>query len=437
MSARARVLASTLVLEHVPDLVRYGSKPSREPERLDEINRAVRSYEQAVGYPPNQAFIGNLPPEELWEVPRPWWKDVNGGPSVGAFGEILDQGTFYRLMQEVDGFDLIRLDATSGEEPGALPLFDGDEVVGGFFPAHPADEALQAAVLLENLACKASAVHALRFLLKSGGIDADSIGYVIGAGEEAVGDRYQRGGGSLGKAIAESCGLGEASGSDVKAFCAGPLHAMVMAGSLVESKTFERVAVVAGGSLAKLGMKALGALRHEGMPVLEDVLAGFAVVVGTSGEGPVMRLDAVGCHRIGSGSSQESLLTDIVAEPLERMGRTIPDIDRFATELHNPEITEAAGGGDVPDRNYRLLASLGVMRGQLSAADVDGFAASHGLPGFAPTQGHIASAVPWLPHALARFGAGDLGSTMLVAKGSLFLGRMTNLWDGISITLEA
>jgi glycine/sarcosine/betaine reductase complex component C subunit beta len=437
MSPRARVLASTLVLEHVPDLVRYGSKPSREPERLHEINEASRSYEQAVGYPPNQAFIGNLPPEELWELARPWWAAADGGRPAGAFGEISDQRTFFSLMEEVDGFDLIRLDGQAAEEEGVLPLFDGHELAGGFFPAHPVDEALQASILLENLACKASAVHALRFLRDSAGIDPDSIQYVIGAGEEAVGDRYQRGGGSLGKAIAESCGLREASGSDVKAFCAGPLHALVMAGSLVESGTFERVAVVAGGSLAKLGMKSLGARRPEGMPVLEDVLAGMAIVVGISGEGPTMRLDAVGRHRIGSGSSQEGLLTDIVAEPLQRMGRTIPDIDRFATELHNPEITEAAGGGDVPDRNYRLLASLGVIRGELPAADVDGFSMSHGLPGFAPTQGHIASAVPWLPHALVRFETGELRSTMLVAKGSLFLGRMTNMWDGISITLEA
>ena len=65
------------------------------------------------------------------------------------------------------------------------------------------------------------------------------------------------------------------------------------------------------------------------------------------------------------------------------------------------------------------------------------FVRDHGLPGFSPTQGHIASAIPWLPHALARFRAGDLERTMLLAKGSLFLGRMTRLWDGASITLEA
>ena len=50
---------------------------------------------------------------------------------------------------------------------------------------------------------------------------------MIGSGEEAVGDRYQRGGGNLAKAIAEQAGCVDASGSDVKAFCCGPVHALV------------------------------------------------------------------------------------------------------------------------------------------------------------------------------------------------------------------
>jgi betaine reductase len=112
------------------------------------------------------------------------------------------------------------------------------------------------------------------------------------------------------------------------------------------------------------------------------------------------------------------------------------DVGTYATEIHNPEITEPQGGGDVADRNYRMLAGLGVLRGELDAGAIPGFARAHGMPGFAPTQGHIASAVPWLPHALARMAAGDLHRTMLIAKGSLFLGRLTRLWDGASVVLE-
>ena len=77
----------------------------------------------------------------------------------------------------------------------------------------------------------------------------------------------------------------------------------------------------------------------------------------------------------------------------------IADIDRYATELHNPEITEPSGGGDVPDRNYRMLAGLGVVRGDLTRRSYFRSAIER-VAGFAPTQGHIASAIPWLPHAL-------------------------------------
>jgi betaine reductase len=220
----------------------------------------------------------------------------------------------------------------------------------------------------------------------------------------------------------------------VKAFCAGPIHALVLAAALVDSGVVERVAVVAGGSLAKLGMKLLGALRR-GVPILEDVLAGMAVLVGR-GEGARIRLDAVGRHRVGSGSSQQALLEDVVARPLEQLGIGFMDVDRYATELHDPEITEPAGGGDVASRNYRLLGGLAALRGDISAEEVGAFARLKGMPGFAPTQGHIASAIPWLPHALGRLGTGELRRTMLMAKGSLFLGRMTQMWDGISVTLE-
>jgi len=222
----------------------------------------------------------------------------------------------------------------------------------------------------------------------------------------------------------------------VKAFCCGPVHALVVAGSLVASGVYPRVVVVAGGSLAKLGMKFSGALRH-GAPILEDVLAGFAVLVGPPGAGaPELRLDAVGRHRVGSGSAQQAVLEDLVVEPLERHGRGILDVDRYATELHDPEITEPAGAGNVPSRNYRLIGALAVRRGELPREELDGFEQTHGLPGFSPTQGHVASAVPWLPHGLAALRAGEIGSTMLLAKGSLFLGRMTELADGMSILLE-
>jgi betaine reductase len=443
------MLGAALVLEHVPDLVRYGSKPQREPHRLDELNASVRSYTQALAYPPHQVFIGNLRPEALWDIPRPWWRSPRHEPQslmpearngdsarLGRFGELMPQHEYYELLAELDQFDLVRPDQEPDEAAGEIPLLDRGRAWGAFASAHEQDESLSAQVLLENLSCKASGVHALRFLLDRAGVEREEIEYAIGCGEEAVGDRYQRGGGALGKAIAEAAGLTRASGSDIKAFCAAPVHALVVAGALVEAGAYERVVVVAGGSLAKLGMKFQGAIEH-GAPVLEDVLAGMAVLIGPAGDSaPALRLDAVGRHQIGSGSSQQALLTDIVVRPLERLGRRIVDVERYSTELHDPEITEPAGGGDVPDRNYRMLAAMAVTRGELGKEAIPEFARAYGLPGFSPTQGHIASAVPWLPHALERLESGELSSTMLLAKGSLFLGRMTQLWDGASITLE-
>jgi len=58
------------------------------------------------------------------------------------------------------------------------------------------------------------------------------------------------------------------------------------------------------------------------------------------------------------------------------------------------------------------------------------------MPGFAPTQGHIPSGVPFLAHAADMMAQGKLNRVMIVGKGSLFLGRLTNLFDGVSFILE-
>ena len=430
----AAVHSCSLVLAHAPDLVRHGSKPTRE-DAAEQIAPRLRTFEEALGYPPHQVFLGNLRPEELWEVERPWWGHPTEAKRDGPFGVFVGEDELYGRMEAADQFQLLKLDGRDAPD-GALPLYRHGDRAGVMLRAHDLDESLSASVLLENLACKATGALALEHLLGRTGLPADELHYVIGSGEEAVGDRYQRGGGNLGKAIAEQAGCVNASGSDVKAFCAGPIHALVVAGSLVSSGVYEHVAVVAGGSLAKLGMKFAGALRHD-VPVLEDVLAGLAILVGPSGDGgPTLRLDAVGRHRVGSGSAQQAVLEDLVVEPLERLGRKITDVERFATELHDPEITEPAGAGNVPQRNYKLMGALAVKRGEIPRDALDSFEREHGLPGFSPTQGHVASAVPWLPHGLEALRSGEIGSTMLVAKGSLFLGRMTELADGMSILLE-
>lgn len=240
--------------------------------------------------------------------------------------------------------------------------------------------------------------------------------------------------------MAEKGHLLQASGADVKNFCAAPVPALVVGASLVAAGVFERVAVVAGGSMAKLGMKFQGHLKHD-LPVLEDVLGGAAALVERAGatggrSGPRIRLDSVGRHTVAAGGSQAQVMQALAMEPLARLGIPSTSVDDFATELHNPEITEPQGSGNVPERNYRTIAALAVQRGDLDRADLADFVKERGMPGYAPTQGHLASSLCYLPHAVERLTTGDGERVMLIAKGSLFLGRVSQLSDGMSVLLE-
>lgn len=464
-----------MLLAHAPGLVRHGSKPARElardPSLLERLSGRLRTYEAAAVYPPNRVFLGTLAPDALAAMPRPWFEA--GGPTDarGPHGFIVPEETLYGFLKADDEFDVIWLDERFApeardalahhplanaedlervgegkpvsairarietEEGQPLVLRDG-RLVGCVGRAHEEDGSLAADVLLENLATKSTAVLALRTLIADGLADPATLPYVINSGEEAVGDRYQRGGGNLAKAVAERCACREASGADVKAFCCGPIHAFVSAAALVASGIFEQVAVVGGCSLAKLGMKFQGHLA-KGHPVIEDVLAGFAAVVARDdGRSPILRLDAVGRHTVGAGSAQQAILEALAVKPLEQIGLRLGDVDKYATELHNPEATEPAGSGNVPLLNYRLLAALAISRGEIGRQDLGDFVARHGMPGFSPTQGHIASAVPFLAHAVEGLTRGAMRRVMFLAKGSLFLGRMTQLSDGLSFILE-
>jgi hypothetical protein len=126
----------------------------------------------------------------------------------------------------------------------------------------------------------------------------------------------------------------------------------------------------------------------------------------------------------------------LVVDPLERAGLNMTDVGRYAVEMHNPEITEPGDSGDVPKTNYRTLAAMAVLRGEIERDEMDEFVAQRGMPGFSPTQGHIPAGMPYLGHAHAAMRRGDLQRAMVVAKGSLFLGRMTQLVDGVSFVVE-
>jgi glycine/sarcosine/betaine reductase complex component C subunit beta len=434
----AALLGAAYAVFHVPDLVRYGSKPSRQIARdRDEASRiqaSLRVFEAALTYPPNQVFIGNRAPEALHQIERPRYRQpMESARAEGTLGRIYDQQAFYQRLAEADVFDLVHLE-TGEPPPGALVLYAGDQPAGWVAAGHPEDASQTPDVILENLACKATAAEAARICLADA--DPTTIDYVLNAGEEAVGDRYQRGGGNLAKAVAEAVGCSSASGADVKAFCCGPAHALVLAAATVRAGLYQHVMVVGGGSLAKLGMKYEGHLR-KGMPILEDVLASMAFLVGPDdGQSPRFNLDAVGRHPVGAGSSPQAIYSALVAQPLRKLSLRFADVDRYAVELHDPDVTEPAGSGNVPLLNYRAIAALAVIDGQLTAAEIPDFVRQHGLPGFSPTQGHIASGVPYLGHARVAMLSGKLRRMMLVAKGSLFLGKVTQLADGVSLLLE-
>ena len=420
----------------------------------------------------NQVYIGNKTPGDLAAIPQPWFdKTCDVTDRFGRYGQMMPQEEFILMMQACDVFDLVKLDKdfVAANKPAleANPLvdesilkrinagIDGAEVarlvaeehsealyhnnvlVGCVNRAHDIDVNLSAHVMHENLVSKASSVLALLSALKNAGIDKNEVEYVVDCCEEACGDMNQRGGGNFAKATAEIAGLVNATGSDVRGFCAGPAHALIDAASLVADGTFKCVVVSAGGCTAKLGMNGKDHVK-KGLPIMEDMIGGFAVVItADDGVSPEINLQIVGRHTVGTGSAPQAVISALVTEALDRNGLKITDIDKYFSEMQNPDITKPAGAGDVPAANYKMIAALAVKRGELGRADLATFASKHGEMGWAPTQGHIPSGAPAIGYIRDNILAGNIKNAMIIGKGSLFLGRMTNLFDGASFVIQA
>ena len=67
------------VLVNTPDMILHNGttqtlerETNPESEYLKAIPNHLRSYEDVVNYAPNQTYIGNMTPEELSEIKRPW-----------------------------------------------------------------------------------------------------------------------------------------------------------------------------------------------------------------------------------------------------------------------------------------------------------------------------------------------------------------------------
>lgn len=472
------IKGASYVLVHAPDMVLHnGTTQTTEKilnpdsDYLKSLPNSLRSYEEAVNYLPNQVYIGNHKPSELKKIAQPWYdKPVDSATREGRFGEIMPEDEFIGLMKIVDVFELVKLEKSFNEkvkqkltahpliseelvsklkggdditdiekaikEQHAEALMFNDQLVGCIKRAHDVDVNLSAHVIFENLVSKASGVLAALHLISKNNIAPEDVDYVLECSEEACGDMNQRGGGNFAKAIAEMAGLTNASGSDVRGFCAAPAHTIISAASLVKAGTFKNVMVVSGGSTAKLGMNGKDHVK-KGVPVLEDVIGGFAMLISENdGINPILRNDLVGKHTVGTGSSPQAVITSLVTEPLDRGNLKITDIDKYSVEMQNPDVTKPAGAGDVPTANYKMIAALGVKRGELDRNGINDFIDAHGMEGWAPTQGHIPSGIPYIGFAREEMLEGNINNTMIIGKGSLFLGRMTNLFDGASIVIE-
>lgn len=479
MSNYAVIKGASYILAAAPDMVIHNGTTQTtemivnpESEYLKELPNHLRSYEDVLSYIPNQVYIGNMTNADLAGVEFPYYdKKAEKAERYGKYGEIMPQDEFIGLMQICDVFDLVKLEAGFAQsvkakleahgmlKPEQIALLDKNtdtaedikklvdeehaeglyvdfKLVGAVKRAHDVDTNLSAHVMLENIVAKASSVLAMLHLVKNTGIDPKDVEYVVDCCEEACGDMNQRGGGNFAKAAAETVGLTGATGSDVRGFCAGPAHAILDAASLVKAGTFKNVIVTAGGCTAKLGMNGKDHVK-KGLPALEDCIGGFAVLISENdGVNPVIRTDIVGRHTVGTNSSPQATIGALVTDPLDKAGIKLTEVDKFAPELQNPDITKPAGAGDVPEANYKMIAALGVKRGELERTQIASFVAEHGLVGWAPTQGHIPSGVPYLGACRDSILAGEVNRAMIIGKGSLFLGRMTNLFDGVSFLVE-
>ncbi len=473
------IKGASYILAHTPEMVVHnGTTQTTEKivnpdsEYLKELRGHLRSYEECVSYWPNQVYIGNAHPDDLAQVEFPYYdKKKEDATRYGKFGEIMPEAEFYLLMQACDCFEVVKLNKDfvskykgdlakdpvitedilarihEGVDMPEIEHFVNDEHAEGIYynntlvgcvkRAHDIDVNLNAEVMHENLVNKATAVLSILYAIKNSGIEKEDVEYVIDCSEEACGDMNQRGGGNFAKASAEIAGLVNATGSDVRGFCAGPSHAMVEAASLVKAGAFKCVIVIGGGCSAKLGMNGKDHVK-KGLPILEDCLGGFAIVVAENdGISPEINLDILGRHTVGTGSAPQGVIGSLVADPLERVGLKITDVDKFSPEMQNPDITKPAGAGDVPEANYKMIAALAVKKGDLERAKMAEFIKNHGMVGFAPTQGHIPSGVPFLGFAREDIMSNKIKNAMIIGKGSLFLGRMTNLFDGISFIVQA
>lgn len=77
------IKGASYLLVHTPDMIiQYGTTCSSEHESnpesafLKKIPAHIRSFDAVVKYAPNQAYIGNILPDTLNDLPKPWYENL-------------------------------------------------------------------------------------------------------------------------------------------------------------------------------------------------------------------------------------------------------------------------------------------------------------------------------------------------------------------------
>ena len=124
------------ILAHVPDMVlSCGTTQTTEAtinsdsEYLAQAQRALRTYNDAQGYMPNQVYIGTREPEALRDIELPWYeKPCLDAGRYGKFGEIMPQDELLLLMRACDVFELVMI--ADSFIADALPRLSANPIIG-------------------------------------------------------------------------------------------------------------------------------------------------------------------------------------------------------------------------------------------------------------------------------------------------------------------
>ncbi|MDQ4149885.1 MAG: hypothetical protein M3164_07875, partial [Actinomycetota bacterium] len=147
---RPVISAASQILAHAPNMARHGSKPARELPKSQELAEkflsSLRSFDDATGYPPHQAYLGGIHPRQMPERPRVSVR-LEGASRFAPDGELMPEEELLGLMAAVDEFELIRLDPSlvskAGETLGNHPLskkFNFERLEASAMPAGAAME---------------------------------------------------------------------------------------------------------------------------------------------------------------------------------------------------------------------------------------------------------------------------------------------------------